>query len=89
VNRFIDHLKVVNANNYNTIAISTLYSLLKHTVYCYQTVTRRFLVTAPAMAIPLHKTRSQLTKRDRVTLRLAVYRQSVRLGDKPLETHDQ
>jgi hypothetical protein len=24
-----------------------------------------------------------------VTLRLAVYRQSVRLGDKPLETHDQ
>jgi hypothetical protein len=26
--------------------------------------------------------------RVRVTLRLAVYRQSVRLGDKPLETHD-
>jgi hypothetical protein len=25
----------------------------------------------------------------RVTLRLAVYRQSLRLGDKPLETHDQ
>jgi hypothetical protein len=25
----------------------------------------------------------------KVTLRLAVYRQSVRLGDKPLETHDQ
>jgi hypothetical protein len=25
----------------------------------------------------------------RVTLRLAVYRQSIRLGDKPLETHDQ
>jgi hypothetical protein len=25
----------------------------------------------------------------RVTLRLAVYRQSVRLGDSPLETHDQ
>jgi hypothetical protein len=25
----------------------------------------------------------------RITLRLAVYRQSVRLGDKPLETHDQ
>jgi hypothetical protein len=25
----------------------------------------------------------------RVTLRLAVYRQSVRLGDKPLEAHDQ
>jgi hypothetical protein len=27
--------------------------------------------------------------RVRVTLRLAVYRQSVRLGDKPLETHDK
>jgi hypothetical protein len=27
--------------------------------------------------------------RVRITLRLAVYRQSVRLGDKPLETHDQ
>jgi hypothetical protein len=26
--------------------------------------------------------------RVRVTLRLAVYRQSIRLGDKPLETHD-
>jgi hypothetical protein len=25
----------------------------------------------------------------RVTLRLEVYRQSVRFGDKPLETHDQ
>jgi hypothetical protein len=25
----------------------------------------------------------------KVTLRLTVYRQSVRLGDKPLETHDQ
>jgi hypothetical protein len=29
-----------------------------------------------------------LTVRVRVTLRLALYRQSVRLGDKPLETHD-
>jgi hypothetical protein len=27
--------------------------------------------------------------RVRVTSRLAVYRQSIRLGDKPLETHDQ
>jgi hypothetical protein len=27
--------------------------------------------------------------RVRVTLRLTVYRQSIRLGDKPLETHDQ
>jgi hypothetical protein len=28
-------------------------------------------------------------KKCSVTLRLAIYRQSVRLGDKPLETHDQ
>jgi hypothetical protein len=31
---------------------------------------------------------SRVRVRVRVTLRLAVYRQSVRLGDKPLETHD-
>jgi hypothetical protein len=30
--RFIDHLQVVTINNYNTIAISTLYSSLEHTV---------------------------------------------------------
>jgi hypothetical protein len=30
-----------------------------------------------------------LDARVRVTLRLAVYRQSVHLGDKPLETHDR
>jgi hypothetical protein len=29
------------------------------------------------------------TARVRVTLRLAVYRQSLRLGTKPLEAHDQ
>jgi hypothetical protein len=32
---------------------------------------------------------TKLPVRIRVTLRLAVYRQSVRLGYKPLETHDQ
>jgi hypothetical protein len=42
----------------------------------------------------LHNCYSQLTQsrvrvRVRVTLRLAVYCQSVRLGAKPLETHDQ
>jgi hypothetical protein len=31
----------------------------------------------------------RVSVRVRVTLRLAVYRQSVRLGDKPLEIHDQ
>jgi hypothetical protein len=32
VNRFIDHPQIVATNNYNTIAISTLYSLLDHTL---------------------------------------------------------
>jgi hypothetical protein len=53
VNRFSDHLQVVTTNNYNTIAISPLYSSLQHTFYCSQSVTRRFLVTAPTMVIPL------------------------------------
>jgi hypothetical protein len=48
VNIFIDHLQVVTTNNYNTIALSTLYSSLEHTV-----VTRRLLVTAPTIAILL------------------------------------
>jgi hypothetical protein len=47
------HLQVVTANKYNIIAISTFYSSLEHTVYCSQYVTRRFLVTAPTMAILL------------------------------------
>jgi hypothetical protein len=33
--------------------------------------------------------RTNLVLRVRITLRLAVYRKSVRLGDKSLETHDQ
>jgi hypothetical protein len=32
VNEFIDHLQVVTTNNYNTIAISTLYISLENTV---------------------------------------------------------
>jgi hypothetical protein len=32
VNRFIDHLHDVTTNNYNTIAISTLYSSLENIV---------------------------------------------------------
>jgi hypothetical protein len=33
--------------------VSTLYISLEHTVYCSQSVSGRFLVTAPIMAIPL------------------------------------
>jgi hypothetical protein len=37
----------------------------------------------------LQLTLKKLSLKVEVTLRLAVYRQSVRLGTKPLETHDQ
>jgi hypothetical protein len=53
MNRFIDSLHVVTTNKYNTIAISTLYLSLEHTVSCSQSVTRRFLVTALTVASPL------------------------------------
>jgi hypothetical protein len=49
----IDGVWIVTTNNYNTIAISTLYSSLEHTVYCSQSISRRFLVTAPTKAISL------------------------------------
>jgi hypothetical protein len=32
MNRFIDHLQVGTTNNYNTIAISTIYGSLWHTL---------------------------------------------------------
>jgi hypothetical protein len=54
MNRFIDNLQVVTTNNYNTIAISTIYISLEHILLCSQSVTRRFLATAPTTAIPLH-----------------------------------
>jgi hypothetical protein len=38
---------------------------------------------------PDHFMKIHLTVRVRITLRLAVYRQSIHLGYKPLETHDQ
>jgi hypothetical protein len=41
------------------------------------------------IATILQLTHESVRVRVRVTLRLAVYRQSVRLGAKPLETHDQ
>jgi hypothetical protein len=48
-----DHIQVETINNDNTTAISTLYVSLDYKVWGSQYVTRRFLVTAPAMAIPL------------------------------------
>jgi hypothetical protein len=97
---FIDHLQVVTTNNYNTIAdIHTLKSL-QHTLAC-SVFTRRFLVTALTMAIPLLPCSSplwtaapfQLNWTSKSKWKLLYYwrffRLSVRLGVKPHETHDQ
>jgi hypothetical protein len=61
VNVFIDHLQVVTTNNYNTIAVSTLYSSLQHTVWCSESVTGRFLVTAPTMPTSLPPVHNSLS----------------------------
>jgi hypothetical protein len=70
VNGLIDQLEGVTINNYeyNTIAISTLYNSLEHTVQCTQSVNRRFLVTAPTMAIALAPALSPLFTDSRTEL---------------------
>jgi hypothetical protein len=87
----------------NYSAIADLHTLQITTAYAKSFQTRSVftsscLVTAPTMAIPLlrgskfffeWRLPSNFTKPVRVTLRLAVYRQLVRLCAKPLETHDQ
>jgi hypothetical protein len=45
--------------------------------------------TAPPHGLDSLESQSQIESSVRVTLRLVVYRQSICLGDKPLETHDQ
>jgi hypothetical protein len=44
---------------------------------------------ADLLFLPLRRRLTIVRESVRVTLRLSVYRQLVRLGDKPLETHDQ
>jgi hypothetical protein len=46
----IHRLQVVTTNNYNIVAICTLYSSLQHSLQCSQSVTRHFLITAPTIA---------------------------------------
>jgi hypothetical protein len=45
--------------------------------------------TSSELPIPIFYPIAKVKVKVKVTLRLAVYRQSVRLGVKPLETHDQ
>jgi hypothetical protein len=76
VNKFIDHLQAVTTNTYNTVAISTLYNSLDHTVYCSQSVTRLFPVSAPTMAIPLPPVSSLIFTDSRTELTRSSRRQS-------------
>jgi hypothetical protein len=85
INGFIDHLQVVATNNYNTIAVF----FPTHSVF-----TKCSLVAASnngyssssALKSSLNGgfLPTEMFFRVRCTLRLAVYRQSVRLGDNPL-----
>jgi hypothetical protein len=72
---FVDHLQVVITNNYNTIAISTLYDSLELTLSLLypsilQFFTRRFLITVSnndysSASVP--KPRTELTANFQLT----------------------
>jgi hypothetical protein len=95
------YTQLVTTSNYGANAnLHTLQFTATHTqsFLARSVFTSSCLITALTIAIPLlpgsippwMAAIFQLNwLRVRVTLRLAVYRQSVRLGDKPLETHDQ
>jgi hypothetical protein len=89
MNEFIGHLQLVTTNNYNTTAISTLYSSLEHTVECSQSDTRRFLATAPTMAIllPLAPVLSSQTPAQN-SLSTDLVRSLYRLGTDHVENTD-
>jgi hypothetical protein len=66
--------------------------------YCWTSPAQTLLVPSPVVLMAIFYCLTTLgivqhslsaDVRDRVTLRLAVYRQSIRLGDKPLETRGQ
>jgi hypothetical protein len=91
---FVDHLQVVTTNNYNIIAISTLHRITL-SFSARSAFASSCLVTALTMAISLLPEKvfsgrrlpsNCLFFRVTVTLRLEIYRQSVRLGAQPLET---
>jgi hypothetical protein len=81
--------------------ISTIHKSPQHTLFVAAccVFTSRFLATALTVEIlQLHELKSTLNGdsiptelffRVRVTLRLAVYHQSIRFGNQPLGTHDQ
>jgi hypothetical protein len=90
-----NNLQIVTTSNYNTPVNSRTRTLTTAHTKCFQfAFTSRFPATDPSTALFLRPywlaNVPQLTKlRVRVTLRLAVYRQSICLDDKTLDTHDQ
>jgi hypothetical protein len=93
---FIDLLHFVTTNNYNTIAISILYQMfVARSVFgsrCLVAASNDGYSSASMLKSSLNcgSLQSASVKvKVSVTLRLAVYRQSVRHGVKPFETHDQ
>jgi hypothetical protein len=56
---------------------------------CWSSPGQSFLGLSPAELVTIFYTVPRERERERVTLRLAVYRQSVHLGAEPLETHGQ
>jgi hypothetical protein len=96
---FIDHLHVLTTGNYSAIFnLHTLQFTTSHTKSSQFDFTSCFLVTDTNnilcfrpywMANVLQVTKLKVEVGIKVTLRPAVYHQSVRLGAKPLEVHDQ
>jgi hypothetical protein len=100
-NNNIEHLQNVTTNNYDSLTeLHSKDHRSYRTDEVFSDFTTRCLVSAsshghspssgfPNCPRPQHNCTSQMTQQlnVRVTLRPAVYRQSVRLGDKPLETH--
>jgi hypothetical protein len=96
---FTDHLQIVTTSNYFAVTNSHTPQFTRaRNMYPQFVFTGRFLVTGPNNVFCLRPyllaNITQLTKfkvkvKVKVTLRRAVYRQSVCLGVKPLDTHDQ
>jgi hypothetical protein len=85
VNRFIGYSLVVTTNNHNTFKITLIVTHVKSHTKSSQADFQSFF----NYELPVAMSYRQLTLSVKVTLRLEVYRPSVRLGVRPLEAHDQ
>jgi hypothetical protein len=95
---FIEHLhtQLVTTGNCNSLTglhiLKIIVNHSTHVVFLFFHETSSFLVAGPNIVLCLRSYRlaniPQMSKR-KFTLRRAVYRQSVHLGVKPLQTQDQ